>query len=352
MQNANGLVLADDATGALECASLLAGLHLDVELTLLPAQAACRGICVADTESRHLPPEQAAGRIRQWLEAAGPVRVFKKTDSTLRGNIAAELTAMLDRPIVYIPAYPALGRTVREGILFVHGVPIAESEFAEDARNPVRSSRVADLFPPDRIESIPDAAALSAALRDTSPRILICDAVTGEDIASLAVVLRDTAAQPYVAGPAGFIPLWATLAPFQKKDPPTVAGARKWLVVCGSRHRQSHRQAEFAEAMGLRVIRSPIETMDSPENVAAELARQAMAFIRDERIGAVLIMGGDTVWALWRALGLTAVTPLPEVLPGIAACVSPDNTLLFVTKAGGFGDDRIVEQVLERFKRV
>jgi uncharacterized protein YgbK (DUF1537 family) len=62
-------------------------------------------------------------------------------------------------------------------------------------------------------------------------------------------------------------------------------------------------------------------------------------------------MGGDTVWALWRAMGLTAVTPLPELLPGIAACVSPDGNLLFVTKAGGFGDDRLVEQILERFKR-
>lgn len=351
MRGANGLVLADDATGALECASLLASQGLQVEMTLLEMPAAFEGICVVDTESRHLPAEQAARRVRRWLDAAGPGPVFKKTDSTLRGNIAAELVAMLDRPIVYIPAYPALGRTVRQGILFVDGTPVAETAFAKDARDPVRSSRVADLFPADLIVSIPDATALAAALRDSSPRILICDAATDEDLASIADVLRETAARPFVASPAGFIPAWAALDNYCRQEPPAIPHPRKWLVVCGSRHPQSRRQASLATALGLAVIQSSMNTMHSPELVASELASQAIGFIGKERPDAVLIMGGDTVWALWRAMGVTALTPLPELLPGIAACVSPDNHLLFVTKAGGFGDDRLVERILERFKQ-
>ena len=62
-------------------------------------------------------------------------------------------------------------------------------------------------------------------------------------------------------------------------------------------------------------------------------------------------MGGDTVWALWSAMGITALIPLPELLPGIAACLCRERNLLFVTKAGGFGDDRLVEQILERCNR-
>ena len=259
---------------------------------------------------------------------------------------------MLDRPIVYIPAYPALGRTVREGILFVDGTPVAETEFGKDGRNAVRSSRVADLFPADLSVSIPDATALAAAIRDSSPRILICDAATDEDLAQIAVALRETAPRPCVASPAGFIPAWASLGEYRRQEPPAIPRARKWLVVCGSRHPQSRRQASLATALGLPVIQSSMDTMHSPELVASDLASQAIGFIGKERPEAVLIMGGDTVWALWRAMGVTALIPLPELLPGIAACVSPDNNLLFVTKAGGFGDDRLVERILERFKRV
>jgi uncharacterized protein YgbK (DUF1537 family) len=57
-------------------------------------------------------------------------------------------------------------------------------------------------------------------------------------------------------------------------------------------------------------------------------------------------MGGDTVFALWRALGITQITPLPERLPGIAASWSPETQILFLTKAGGFGHDTLVEQLL------
>ena len=47
---------------------------------------------------------------------------------------------------------------------------------------------------------------------------------------------------------------------------------------------------------------------------------------------------------------LDALIPLPELLPGVAAYLTPGSDLLFVTKAGGFGDDRLVERILERFK--
>ncbi|MFN0100731.1 MAG: four-carbon acid sugar kinase family protein [Bryobacteraceae bacterium] len=354
----NGLVLADDATGALECASLLASLQLAVSLTSsIEPQP---GIRVADTESRHLAPEHAAARIRhwlapiQWIEGA---QVFKKTDSTLRGNIAAELVAMLQAnvsvPLVYVPAYPALGRTVIEGRLFVHGIPVAETEFAIDARQPVRSSAIADLFPQSLrgiIVPIADAAALNAALHDYGGKILVCDAASDKDIDRLAAVLGQSTARPWLAGPAGFVKAWAAIGAFPRRVPPHFPNPSKWLVVCGSLHPQSRRQASIAEAMGLDVVQSGTETTQPPEFVAAELARQALDSILKERPQAVLIMGGDTVRALWRAMGIRDLIPLPELLPGIAACLTPDKDLLFVTKAGGFGDDRLVERILDRLK--
>lgn len=354
----NGLVLADDATGALECASLLAGMKLAVSISL--SGAAGPGIGVVDTESRHLLPEQACVRMRYWLELFGTyegTQVFKKTDSTLRGNIAAELVAMLrasdSRQIVYVPAYPALGRTVQAGRLLVHGVPVAETEFAADARQPVRTSQVADLFPQavrHLITHIADAEALAAALRDFHARVLICDASSDGDLLRLAGAIQKAPFQPWVASPAGFIKAWASLGAYPRAVSIPIPHPRKWLVVCGSLHRQSRRQASIAEALGMNVIQSRTDTSEPPELVAVELAGRTVSFIAKDKTEAVLIMGGDTVWAVWRAMGLDALIPLPEVLPGIGACLTPDRQLLFVTKAGGFGEDRLVERVLERFK--
>jgi len=43
--------------------------------------------------------------------------LYLKTDSTLRGNIGSEISAVLaafpGSPLVYAPAYPRMGRTVR-----------------------------------------------------------------------------------------------------------------------------------------------------------------------------------------------------------------------------------------------
>ena len=68
-----------------------------------------------DTDSRTRPAGFAAKRV---LEAARAVResrlVCKKLDSTLRGNVAAELSAALGatrRGRVVAPAFPAASRT-------------------------------------------------------------------------------------------------------------------------------------------------------------------------------------------------------------------------------------------------
>lgn len=338
------LVLADDATGALECASLLAALGHDVAISLGVPQSddAPRAFQVIDTESRHLPPAAATARLHACL-AQPHRRVFKKTDSTLRGNIAAELAALGE--LVYVPAYPALGRTVRGGKLFVDGVPVSATAFGADPRQPIRSSEIAALFPPDAALAFAcDAAELERRLGHA--RIVICDAESDAELAAIAAVLRQHAPLTPVASPAGFIRYWAGPA---RLSPTPLPSVRDWLVVCGSLHPQSRAQAQRAVAAGWRVLQSADAASGNPDAVALELAERSAAEIRRQPPSGILVMGGDTARALWRALGITQLTPLPEALPGIAVCRSTAPPLLFVTKAGGFGEEHLVEQLSERF---
>src|SRR5271165_5976312 len=89
------LALADDLTGALETGAKFAGQGLGARVTteIAMSRAPEVPVLVIDTETRHLPAGEAAGVVRHATKAAlrfAPWLVYKKTDSTLRGNIAAE----------------------------------------------------------------------------------------------------------------------------------------------------------------------------------------------------------------------------------------------------------------------
>ena len=111
--------LADDATGALEAGAKFAHHGLPARIWFWPEQPDTGDLtgsngAVVDTESRHLAPADAFARICQSA-SPGVDHLYKKTDSTLRGNITAGFRALMtaypSRPLVYVPAYPDMGRT-------------------------------------------------------------------------------------------------------------------------------------------------------------------------------------------------------------------------------------------------
>jgi D-threonate/D-erythronate kinase len=283
------LILADDATGALEMGALLA------PCTVSLGVAAEQG--VIDTESRHLPPEHAAARVRSVLTDVPPR--FKKIDSTLRGPIRAELEAIADayprHALIVCPAYPQFGRTVLNGILLVDGIPVAESAFARDPRLPVIDSRV--------------------------PWPRVYDAETDAELAQVAALCGPDCIGVGSGGLARYL--------FGSPVRAQVPAAGKWLVVCGSMHRVSLRQAEVASHHGIAVVSG------------IDAAREAVAQAAD----GLIIFGGETTYATLRAMGLTAVTTVGEILPGVP--LSMAGNLPVITKAGGFGSDDLVPAILQ-----
>ena len=123
-------VIADDFTGALDTgvqfASYGAALEADAQTQVL----------VVDAETRHLPAAQAYDtvyRLVRWAKEKKIGCIYKKTDSALRGNIGAELSAALaadggDR-LHFVPAFPNLERVTRGGVHYIGGVPVAQSVF-------------------------------------------------------------------------------------------------------------------------------------------------------------------------------------------------------------------------------
>jgi uncharacterized protein YgbK (DUF1537 family) len=149
-------VVADDLTGANDCAGRLAqaGLTARVMLSGLPPEGPWPQALLLNIQSRGLAPQAALAASRQaWLRlgAARASLRYAKLDSTLRGNLAAEVEGMLAGTgageVAFVPAYPAQGRSIRKAELWVHGKRLDQSEYARDPLNPARCHRVDRLFP-------------------------------------------------------------------------------------------------------------------------------------------------------------------------------------------------------------
>lgn len=72
--------------------------------------------------------------------------IYKKVDSALRGNISAEIKAVLDASqttaIPFLPAYPEMNRVLINGDLYIDQVLVSQSVFAKDPYEPVIESNV------------------------------------------------------------------------------------------------------------------------------------------------------------------------------------------------------------------
>lgn len=378
--------LADDTTGALELGALLAQEKVDLTVTLDADQGPGRqqdhDAIVIDLKTRHVPAREAyevTRGIALRLARYGVRSFYKKTDSALRGNIAAELQALSDafpgRPVVYVPAYPQMGRTVKNGTLYVHDVPVAQSEFAFDPRFPVHESSILKLLERQGLRSraIASAAELTEALREKNgDGILVCDAQTDAELRQLADAIRGVRPQPLAAGPAIFASHWIRTLTIRETEPPTPRVGQRTLIVCGSMHTVSSGQIDLARRRGIGVfntsevdavraqleqtsiaaIMTPRQLVGAPDRVVRTVALSASRLVQDGVVDNLVIFGGDTAYSVLQALGALDLKPLSELLPGIAlsASLHTQNAFSVVTKAGGFGQQDLVPQLLAKLQ--
>jgi uncharacterized protein YgbK (DUF1537 family) len=80
---------------------------------------------------------------------------------------------------------------------------------------------------------------------------------------------------------------------------------------------------------------------------AARFAEDVKSAVESDRFDTIIVFGGDTAFALLKAMHIDIVEPIGEVLPGIPISLLPDKRIL-ITKAGGFGDPDLLFQLHER----
>ncbi|GGE52981.1 Hrp-dependent type III effector protein [Pullulanibacillus camelliae] len=148
-------MIADDLTGANDSGVQLARYGIDTSVLFkneVEALTKHEGI-VIDTDSRSLSKEEAYKKVREaaeFLKQGIFDVIYKKVDSTLRGNVGVEINALYDsfQPDVVIiaPAFPKNRRFTKDGHHYLNDKRLNETEIALDPKTPVKESYIPKLL--------------------------------------------------------------------------------------------------------------------------------------------------------------------------------------------------------------
>jgi D-threonate/D-erythronate kinase len=268
----------------------------------------------------------------------------------------------------YAPAYPLLGRTVRDGCLYVDGIRVDRTVFARDPLEPVTQADIARGFTPQLdVISVPPMR----TPRFRSDAVYIFDGETAEHVEHVARLL--SARNEWIAaGPTGLAHAIAAL----QGSPRTVERPRagRTLVVNGSLHELAQSQINVAIGAGWDVIEPEWDSFEKsgdwmvlkPEPRPAEActtyararARSALGVMKRACIDTLVVFGGDTARSIIDELKERYLEAIDELLPGVALARlqwqregGPKLTeLKLISKAGGFGDKDTLLRIRESMR--
>ncbi len=378
------LILADDLTGALDSGVQFISKGLKVLVYTSPQEINVldTDILVINTETRHTSAEEAFNVIYKLTKESlekGFNYFYKKTDSGLRGNIGAELEAMLEatnsNSLHFVPAYPKMNRVTKNGIHYVNGKLLEESIFANDPINPIHTSSVEEIV---RLQS--------KKIGDNG--IIIHDCETENELKNIVSDLKEKDELKVCAGCAGFLEVYPTYSD-SDYQPSLKVFKNKLIVVSGSANSITLEQLDDAELHGARRIHVPLKeiiedtwddkkktsflsngiddiesdliiidtnsrlnseiTTEITNKITYSIGKIAALIVRKYPDRLMMLIGGDALYCFIKELDIDELEPCKEIYPGtvLAKYKYENKEKYIVTKSGGFGEKDIFQKIIK-----
>ena len=308
-------VIGDDFTGSSDIGLMLAGERGEglrtVQYVGVPSGPAGEGVeaGIVSLKSRSIPASDAVRQSLEalrWLRARGAQTILFKVcstfDSTPDGNIGPVAEALIDAlgtnaPVIVCPAFPATGRTVYRGHLFVGDRLLSESGLQNHPLNPMTDPNLARWLARQTEGKIGKVGfetivrgpnAVRKALvseRDAGRQLVVCDAVRDDDLRVLGEAMIAGGFPLAVCGSGLAIGLPRLLAPERgaRADVGARMGERAWegvdgpaIVLSGSCSNATRAQIAAHEAAGHPVRRIDVDAVIDGSASAEELAGWAI----------------------------------------------------------------------------
>ncbi|MDR2112174.1 MAG: hypothetical protein LBQ62_03585 [Candidatus Accumulibacter sp.] len=403
-------ILADDMTGAGDTVVQFAerGWPSYLQRTDDPPPLPKVSALARSLNTRALPGHAAASLTEaatKGMLEAGISRLYLKVDSTMRGSVAAQLKGALhawrevypESFVVLCPAYPAMGRTIDRGRLFVNGVALEDSPAGTDPVTPMRTSLFGELVPGCAVVPSGTAAELSRTIRAAARThdVVVVEAAEESALDALSEVIARLGPEALPAGSAGLalalakawrprgcsaeenpgikvngtilvlrtsanevsrrqlsrvIECWRTedlltLVP-ETSDLSSGKSARDWMGrqrIAGSKPR-----ILVLEVPGERIESESL--VEASQRIARGMASAVKAIVAGIGVEALVLIGGDGVDATLAALDVKTLRVICNIVEGVPVSEVPGDSgrrMIVVTKAGGFGDENTLMTVLK-----
>ena len=338
-------VIADDLTGANDTGVQFRkyGLRTQVLLAAKSDEWVSEAdVVVVDTDSRAVGQAVAETRVREACRMFASLNIanlYKKIDSTLRGNIGAEISAACNefKPAVTIiaPAFPQTGRNTVGGYQLLNGVPISRTEISRDPKTPVKEAylpKLLSVFAGNRLATLPlqvvmeGAMAVADAINNhvaAGRNWIICDAASEENLLHIAEAAKTFAKVLWVgsAGLAEQLVLAKDWNRVDKRQDQPIA-CKAILVAAGSVSAVTQNQVrQFLEAGPAKnIVLDAVAAVNSPQTEAHRLAADALPLM-NQRIAVISCSNEQSVLAAVAAAGKARGMNAEEVGERIASAM-------------------------------
>lgn len=389
------LIIADDLTGAADCAIAFAQNGIGASVSWGEGTAHTPAIAF-NVESRPLAASKAAALHVATLERLYRPRMalYKKIDSTMRGQPAAELAATIDFLkdrrqggfAIVAPAFPGTGRTTENGTIRIQGRALEETPLwardhtYDNASLPDILGSVeirTELMPLSLIRQRSEAIRQAMLeIRQSGFDAVICDAVTQSDLDHVAEATLPMTGDVFWVGSGGLVASLARMSGSKMEGQPVpvtehaggiliaVASlgeasrlAARYLARSGKvRHLPVHPDEIFSDhasfpdqilapvfeslASGVDVLVEVVQTENPDLERGGELMNRLAASLAPAApiAGGLIATGGDTAIALLNQFQIDGIRLVEEVESGIPLGLTIGKTQIpVITKAGAFG---------------
>lgn len=394
------VVIADDLTGANDTGAMLAGQGLcavssptgDIEEGMQYTD-----VFTINADSRAMAATEAYACVKRLTQAfARDVQLLsKRIDTTLRGNVGAEIDAVLDglgtdACACVVTAAPRAGRTCRGGKVYLSGVLLEKTDISRDVRCPIDTSDVCEMIHRQSSRTAANIGLddvhgdLEQTLEKRHEDILVFDAETDDDIEKIAKAAALLKRRVIAVDPGNFTAAFAKCVLRQRPG--------LTLLLVGSRSEPSREQLEYLKKKGCIhpvmpdltkllskdekdewevVLKQLLVQMQKDEMLCVTLtgtqisnqARSQAQSISDAfaRLGAYVLesipqidlcyaSGGDISQSLMHTLNVKAIRLISEVIPLAVygeVIGGRYHGLKLLTKGGMIGRENAIETMIQ-----
>lgn len=366
-------VIADDFTGASDAASFIqkGGLRTLLSNGIPNQEIKNIDALVIALKTRSISPKKA---IKQSVEAFEYLKkmnaqiIYNKYastfDSTKQGNIGPISDALLEKSnesfTILCPSLPVNGRTIKNGHLYVYGVPLHQSSLKYHPLNPMWASSIKELMK----EQSKYPVYLENEKPDSDRYYLVPDYQTQEDAYQ---IVKRYQSLSFLTGGSGLLEPLARQ--FESESTSNIVEntqeTSKSIILVGSLSEMSGKQIEYYRKESYPFIQLDSTSLPKPSAILNKMEKLPFFMIASSRTKQsetsqnlecffadlatlaqkygyqqIIVGGGETSGAVSKALGYQHYFIGESVAPGVPILRPLENPKLqLVLKSGNFGND-------------